>query len=259
VSFPRPGIDLRQWLAALLLGLTGAASAPVIEVNNEAGVPPAELESILKDFRAYAARVYAYNHVANPAPVKLRLTRKAPFGFYEGDTVLLPPSNDRIAMLDDWVHELTHHATGHESSFFFKEGIAVHTLETLFGQDGRVPADWPQFGQTTDAWVAVYRARGQLLPLRDALAWESYRPDDDFHSWQIYNLAGSFVGWYIGRYGYDEFRKAFAAEWPAQDSRQLEREWLAAIAAKKPAPFDPAQVLPHNSRYQGYIKRLTPP
>lgn len=262
----RARIDLRQLLPPWLLGAAllvspalGLTEAPVIRVENEAAVPAAELESILQDFRAWATRVYRYNH-ADPGPVTLRLTRKVPFGFYQGESVIMPPSADRWEMRDNWVHELTHHATGHDSSFFFKEGIAVHTLEALFAEEGRVPATWPQFGQRTDAWVSLYLARGQLMKLSEALGWEHYRgdtADNDFRSWQIYNLAGSFVGWYVGHYGYDAFRTAFNAEWPAQDSAELERAWLAAILEKKLALFDPAAVLPKNKRYDEYARRLS--
>jgi len=241
----------------------GAGVEPAIRVENEAAVPAAELDSILQDFRAWALRVYRYHRLADPPPVTLRLTRKVPFGFYRNGTVILPPSTDRWEMLDNWVHELAHHATGHDSSFFFKEGVAVHTLEALFGEEGRVPATWPQFGQRTDAWVALYAARGRLPKLRDALTWERYKGDtaaDDFRSWQIYNVAGSFVGWYIGRHGHAAFRRAFEAEWPERDSDALEREWLESLRRKKPAGFDPAAVLPkNNKRYDEYARRLKPP
>jgi hypothetical protein len=240
--------------------LAAHAAAPAIEVDNAAGVPPAELESILRDFRPWAERVYAYHQLADPAPVTLKLTRKVPFGFYRRGTVLLPPSKDRWEMLDNWVHELTHHATGHDSSFFFKEGLAVHTLEALFAQEGRVPATWPQFGQTTDAWVALYVARDRMPKLIDLLAWPRYlgdTPESDFRSWQVYNLAGSFCGWYLRRYGHAALREAFAREWPAQDFGELQRAWLADVAARRPPAFDPARVLPvKNPRYRGYAERL---
>lgn len=248
-------------LALLALPCVVAAGEPVIEVVDDAGLPSAELESVLRDFRAWAARVYRHNHVADPVPVKLELTRKVPFGFYRDGTVLLPPSADRWEMLDNWVHELAHHATGHDSSFFFKEGIAVHTLEALFAEERRVPQTWPQFGQLTDAWVRLYVTRGRMLPLYDALTWPRYRggtPDEDFRSWQIYNIAGSFCGWYIRRYGYPAFRRSFASEWPEQDSGELERAWLADIAARAPPTFDPAAVIPRSRRYNEYIARLKP-
>jgi hypothetical protein len=247
----------------MTLAAAAQATEPVITVDNEANVPPAELESILRDFRAWAVRVYDYHRVRDPEPVTLKLTRRVPFGFYRHDgTVLLPPSADRWEMLDNWVHELTHHAAGVDSSFFFKEGLSVHTLEALFAQEGRVPATWPQFGQTTDAWVALYVARGRMPKLHDALTWPRYlgaTADDDFRSWQLYNIGGSFCGWYLRTYGHAALREAFDREWPAQDSGALQRAWLADVAARKPAAFDPARVLPlKNPRYRAYAERLEP-
>lgn len=253
---------MRALAVTLLLAALAAPAQPdfAIEVDNDAALPAAELESILRDFRPWAARVYTYQRIDQPRPVTLKLTRKVPFGFYRDGVVLLPPSKDRWEMLDNWVHELTHHALGSDSSFFFKEGAAVHTLETLFGEDGRVPATWPQFGRTTDQWVALYVARGRMPKLADVLAWPRYlgnTPDQDFRSWQVYNLAGSFTGWYRQRYGFDAWRDAFRREWPAQDSAELQREWLADLAAHPPAPFDPQKVLPmKNPRYRGYAERL---
>ena len=249
-------------LLAALAAVPGATGPGVeIRVVNEAGVPQAELESILGEFRLWAARVYGY--IGNePGPVTLKLSRRVPFGFYRDGTVLLPPSRDRWEMLDNWIHELSHHATGHDSSFFFKEGIAVHTLEKLFADAGRVPETWPQFGRSTDAWVLLYESRGRLPPLRDALGWEHYKGstrDDDFRSWQVYNIAGSFTGWYLARHGRAHWRAAFAAEWPAEDSADLQRAWLAAIRARAPATFDPDKVLPGTPRYRGYAERLKPP
>ena len=247
--------------ALLACGLALADAPAEILVRNEAQVAQAELDSILKDFRVWAARVYGYNQVRQPRPVTLKLTRSVPFGFYRDNTVIMPPDEDRWEMLDNWVHELTHHATGHDSSFFFKEGIAVHTLEALFRQEGRVPQPWPQFGHSTDAWVNLYLQRGRLMKLADALAWPNYRgdtPDDDFRSWQIYNQAGSFIGWYIGRYGYPAFRESFKAEWPREDSATLEQEWLESVRAKKLPLFDPAKVLPSKARYRAYAERLNP-
>ncbi|MGH8442832.1 MAG: hypothetical protein ACRETF_08040 [Nevskiaceae bacterium] len=249
---------------ALLLAAALAAAAPaadlkpVITFDNQAGIAPDEMASIERDFRDWAARVYRY-HEATPGPVTVRITNKVPFGFYSEGAVMLPP-NERWTMLDDFVHELTHHVTGHDSSFFMKEGASVHTLEALFGQEGRVPNAWPQFGQTTDAWVALYVARGRMMRLEEALAWPRYRgdtPDNDFRSWQIYNIAGSFTGWYLKRYGRVAWRDAVRKQWPAQDSGELEKAWLADVAARKPPAFDAAAVIPRGRRYNGYIERLS--
>jgi len=249
-----------HFLLLLAVPLAAYAAAPAITVVNEAGVPTEELASIEKDFREWAARVYAY-HDATPPPVRVRLTNKVPFGFYSEGTVLLPP-NDRWTLLDDFVHELTHHVTGHDSSFFMKEGASVHTLEVLFAQEGRVPQAWPQFGRTTDEWVALYVARGRMMRLVDALAWPRYlggSADNDFRSWQIYNVAGSFTGWYLKKYGRAAWRDAVTKEWPEQDSGELEKAWLADIAARRLALFDAEKALGKSRRYRGYAERLKPP
>jgi hypothetical protein len=42
-----------------------------------------------------------------------------------------------------------------------------------------------------------------------------------------------------------------------QDSGELQRQWLADVGARKPATFEPEQVLPmKNPRYRGYAERL---
>jgi hypothetical protein len=171
----------------------------------------------------------------------------------------MPPDDDAEEMLESWIHELTHHATGQDSSFFLKEGIATHTLEALFLRERRVPQGWPNYGQTCDAWVSLYQQRGKMMPLREALAWPHFdgsSADGDFKSWQLYNVGGSFTGWYISRYGYAHFREAFRKEWPAEDSAVLERAWLGWIAAQKLPRFDPAKALPDSPRYRGFVERL---
>lgn len=228
-----------------------------IEVINEAGVPADTLAATLRDFQEWARRVHAYHGVREPRPVTLRLTREVPFGFYRDGVVILPPNN-RWTMLDDWVHEFTHHVTGQDSDFFFKEGIAVHTLEELFRREGRIPGTWPQFGRPTDAWVALFAERNVLPPLREALEWPRYRgdtPEHDFRSWQIYLIGGSFAGWYIRRHGMEDFQAAFRRR-SFDALPALERAWLAHVAAAAPGAFDPAAALPPAPRYRAYVERL---
>lgn len=254
---------MRRALILVLLLSTLAASAAAhtevaLHIDNRAGVPAQELAAIERDFRVWASRVYAY-HDARPGPVTVRITNRVPFGFYSRGTVMLPPG-ERWNMLDDFVHEVTHHVTGHDSSFFLKEGTSVHTLEALFAREDRVPGTWPQFGRSTDAWVALYVARGRMLPLKEALSWPHYRgrsAEEDFRSWQIYNIAGSFTGWYRERYGQAALRGALKRGAPAQAIDELERAWLADIASRRPASFDPAEVIPRNRRYDGYVARLS--
>ncbi|HUS23780.1 MAG TPA: hypothetical protein VM369_02445 [Candidatus Binatia bacterium] len=233
----------------------------VIRVQDDVGLPPAKLAAMVREYTHWAHLVYGYNEVHDPAPVTLHITRKVPVAMYGDGVVDLPPDDDAEEMLESWVHELTHHATGQDSSFFFKEGIATHTLEALLLRQRRVPAGWPNYGQACDAWVALYRERGRWIPLREALAWAHYdgsSAEADFRSWQLYNIAGSFVGWYVARHGYAHFREAFRKEWPAEDSFRLEQAWLADVAARKPERFDPAAALPPGERYRGFATRLRP-
>lgn len=244
--------------------LTSGASAlgaePAIQVVNEAGLAPARLEAVLQDFRAYAKRVYAYTHFGG-APVTLRITRKVPFGFYEDETVLLPPSDDRQAMIEDWVHELTHHATGHDSGFFFKEGIATHVAEAVLAQTGHVPQSWPNFGRSANQWAALFARRGQLQSLAKMLDAPGYRgssPEEDFRSWQVYLAGASFCGWYVKTRGWDEFRAAFDAQEFPGAVKALETAWRASLRDEK--DFDASSALPQgNRRYRGYSERLRPP
>jgi hypothetical protein len=249
---------VREIAAALVLTCTAAAAlgdAPAIEVVNDAGVAPAEIDSIVADFRLWAARLYDY-HGVTPKPVTLKLTKQVPFGFYRDGTVLLPPSADRQAMLEDWVHELTHHALGRDSSFFFREGAATHTVEALFARERMVPRGWPYFGRSCDAWVALFEQRGARLPLREALSWPGYLRGKDFESWQVYLAGCSFIGWYRQQHGPAGFRAAFDAAAPAGDLARLEKDWLAAVRARRPPAFDPAATLPATRRYRAYADRL---
>ncbi|HVT37162.1 MAG TPA: hypothetical protein VHE37_16365 [Nevskiaceae bacterium] len=247
------------WLPSLLLPLCAAAAVPVqLSIDNQAKLPEAQVQAMRDEYAAWAQRVYAYLHVNAPAPVHIALTRDAHVGMYVDDTLYMPP-DEHDEMLETFIHELAHQATGHESSFFFKEGIATHTLEALYAQDGKIPQGWPQYGEPCDAWVALFAARHQLLSLREALYWahfDGHDADGDYRSWQIYLMGASFARWFIGAYGYDAYKKMFDTQQLPAAAEKLEHRWLAAVAAEKFAPFDPAHELPRGERYQGYARRL---
>lgn len=248
-------------LLLLLCTLTLAAAAaatPEIRVVNDARLPPAQISRLQRDYARWAERIYRYNHVEAPAPVTLQLTRAVDIGYYLESVVYLPP-DEPDEMLETWVHELAHHATGHDSSFFFKEGIAVNTLEALFAEDGRIPQGWPQYGQPNDAWVNLFMQRGELPPLSQLIGQESYEGGshaDDFRSWQVYVVGGSFVGWLIRNEGYAAFRKAFEEETLGAKAAEWEQRWKADIAARKWRRFDVAGALPGGARYRYYADRL---
>ncbi len=247
-------------LAATLLFNSGASAAkPALElqIRNDAELSPARIEALRSQFQEWGARVYRYLQMQPNKPVKLRFSRRAGPGFYVGDEILLAPDDDE--MLETWIHELTHQATGHDSSYFFKEGLATHVVEALFRGEHRVPQGWPQYGKSNDAWVNLFLARQQLIPLREALNWPRYdgrTREGDYRSWQVYCIAGSFVGWYIGRYGIDAFKQVFREEQPPQPIAELESAWLDAIRAQKLPLFDPATALPDRGRYRAFVRLL---
>ena len=251
-------------LAVALLAMVFAAAvsgaSPPIEIINEAGVPAKRIDALTQELGVWTPRVYAYLHSQDTSPVKLVLTHHAGPGLYVDDKILISP--DDRELLETWIHELAHHVTGHDSSFFFKEGIATHTLEALFAQDHRVPIGWPQYGQSNDAWVNLFLLRGQMQSLRDAMAREEYQgfpPEKDFRSWQIYCIAGSFVGWMIRNEGYGAFRRAFDEESLGERGKELEQAWLNDIRHQNLAAFEPMDYLPEGRRYRGFAQRLKPP
>ena len=246
------------WLLSCLPLLAGAAAPVQIDIGNQAQLPEEQVQALRDEYASWAQRVYAYLHVGAPQPIHIVLTREAHVGMYVDDTLYMPP-DDHDEMLETFIHELSHQATGHESSFFFKEGIATHTLEALYVQNGKVPQGWPQYGEPCDAWIALFAAHGQLLPLREAMDWahfEGRSADGDYRSWQIYLMGASFARWAIVTYGYDAYKKMFDTQQLPEAAEKLQARWLASVAAQKFKPFDPAQALPRGERYQRYVQRL---
>lgn len=255
---------MRVWAPWLILGAALAASGAraaagsELRVSDETQMPSAGLQALTVEFSQWAQRVNTYLHVRQPAPVQLVFTQRTHVGLYLDDTMYLPP-DDHDEMLETFIHEFAHHATGHDSSYFFKEGIASHTLEALFRQDGRLPQGWPQYGVSNDAWINLFLHNSQLLPLQQALDWPHYdggNAEGDYRSWQIYLMGGSFSGWYIERYGYKAFKQIFDREQLPVPTAQLEQLWLDSLRSRKLPLFDPATQLPRGPRYQGFAQRL---
>lgn len=249
---------VRSLLAALLYAAPLLVQALPIRVVNEAGLSQPQIAAMLREYRAWAQRVYTYNRVQQPLPVNLVITQHVAIGYYWEPNVYLPVS-DADEMLETWIHELAHHATGHQSSFFFKEGIAAHTLEKLFTEDGRIPQGFPQYGQPNDVWVRLFLEREQLPPLRRLMALHGYdvsTREADFRSWQTYIVGASFVGWLIRTQGYAAFSEAFREEQLGARAAELERGWRETIRAQGFVAFDPADYLPSSARYRHYAERL---
>lgn len=246
-------------LSLLCAAPASAFSVGEIRVRDETGMSPTQRSRVEAEFRRWAPRVYAYLGVVDPLPLNLVFTRRIGIGYYARPNLYVPPA-DELEMLETWVHELAHHATGHQSNFFFKEGIATHTLEALFQREDRVPLGFPQYGQSTDAWVALFLSRGLLRPLAELMAQQRYdgsSADADFRSWQVYLIAASFVGWLIRNEGLGVFRRAFDTEDLGTKTRAWQAQWLAELRQQQPVQFDPAKHLPDRPRYQHWVSRLS--
>lgn len=251
------------FIVLLFLGLHAPSHADPspageIRVIDETRMAPARRTRVETEFRRWAPRVYSYLGVARPLPLNLVFTDRIGIGYYARPNLYVPPS-DELEMLETWIHELAHHATGHQSNFFFKEGVATHTLEALFLRENRVPLGFPQYGQTNDAWVQLFLARDRVPPLADLMAQQRYdgrSAESDFRSWQVYVIAASFVGWLIRNEGLDAFRRVFDAESLGADGTGWERRWREALLRSPRVDFDPAMHLPDRPRYRRYVERL---
>jgi hypothetical protein len=252
-------MTLRGLAFALVLacGLPAARAAPIeLTLVDEVGLAPDERRTLEQDFATWGERVYAYLD-QRPGPVRAIVTRRVAIGYYSYGKVYVPYTH-RTDMIETWVHELAHHATGHDSSFFFKEGIAVHATEKLLREGGIAPASWPQYGRSVAEWVTLFQERGELPTIEEALQWPGFRGrtrEQDFRSWQIYIIAGAFAGWYIEQYGVDAFHRAFAQQRLVAPAATLERRWLASVPPL--ADFDPAATLPDRSRFRYFVQRLS--
>jgi len=160
-------------------------------------------------------------------------------------------------MEEDYLHELGHHATGHDSTFCFKEGMAVYTVEVILESEGRVVRAWPFFGRSTSDWVAYCDAHGLRLPLERALSWPGFSnatPARDFLSWQVYIIAGSVCRWYAAQYGARELARCLARRRFLRATGELESEWLRTVGAEGDSAFDPIYQFPGSPRYARFIE-----
>lgn len=124
-----------------------------------------------------------------------------------------------------------------------------------------VPQGFPQYGQSNDAWVELFRRRGELPSLAQLLAMESYdigSREGDFRSWQLYIVAASFSAWLIHSEGYAQFQQQFQQAALGPHAAEWERRWLADLRARPFTEFSAADYLPTRPRYRYYADRLKP-
>ncbi len=233
-----------------------------LKVIDQAQLHPEVVKRLEKNFLFYAEKVYRYHQKITPHPVKVFLSTTIGVGSYRRGRIDLPvdPSSPNENFITEtFIHELGHHATGSNSSIFFKEGVASATLEEVISLEDKLPQSWAQYGQSNDAWVYLFQEAGELNSLEVLVNWPRYffeTIEGDYRSWQIYVAGGSFIRWYIKNYGYHTFQESFRRKQLHKSTAKLEKEWLTSIKKQNLSLFSPSQQLPKRPRYQWYAQRL---
>lgn len=231
-----------------------------VRIINEAKIDKNLFLFIKKKLLYWTPKVYEYNF-ANPRPATTLITYSHGIGIYFRKKIYLPASFRTQGIIQTYIHELTHHATGPGSNMFFREGIATATLEVLLEKENRIADTWPQFGQTNSNWVRLFLEKKDMLSLDKLVKWPGYMGggENGFRSWQLYVVAGAFIRWYIDVYGYDTFRKAFEEKKLHKANNILQKEWFLFLNKQPFESFSPENYLPNTQRYQYIIKRLGTP
>ncbi|WP_372370628.1 hypothetical protein [Candidatus Uabimicrobium sp. HlEnr_7] len=229
-----------------------------VNIVNEAQLSEELLQQITKKILYWTPKVYAYNY-ADPGPVTCILTNNRGVGTYYRRTIHLPAFFRPQSIVETYIHELGHHATGTRSRMFFKEGIATATLEVVLEEENQIPDTWPQYGQTNDNWARLLLKKKAMVPLEELINWAGFQGGSDagdFGSWQVYTIGGSFIKWYISKYGYKMFRASFRNRKFHKSHRELEKEWKNFLGDVSKIDFYPGDYFPRLSRYDYFIDRL---
>jgi hypothetical protein len=166
--------------------------------------------------------------------------------FYDGQAIDLGPAPFFLVLL--WEGDLSLP----DMNLFVQAGAAVHVVEEI----GRAR---PLIGQSTDAWVALFRQRGTLLPLSEA--WKVELAGDDLPQLLRASLeSGSFMRWVADGYGREavqDLRNGLSVEDVTGLSiDEAEQAWLASVAAKALHPQPCAQAVPERSFLHGFCGQL---
>jgi hypothetical protein len=127
---------------------------------------------------------------------------------------------------------------------------------------------FPQFGQSVNDWVALFRQQGTLLPLERVLETISFHWDldgspEDTQAWQTYVEAGSMVRWIVESRGWEAFWR-FAQTQSALVAlgvsvADMEREWLQHLARQAVTPKPCRDVVVQNvPRFRFWCQHVEP-
>jgi hypothetical protein len=137
---------------------------------------------------------------------------------------------------------------------FIEGGFAVYVVQEI----GRAQ---DLIGQSPDAWVALFKQTGALLPLADAWTLELPGGEQDLPDFLRAILeGGSFLRWVANAYGLDavqDLRSGTDLEDAIGISLlEAERAWLAFVASQALRPQPCAQAVPESSLLRNFCGQL---
>jgi hypothetical protein len=144
--------------------------------------------------------------------------------------------------------------SGSQLDLFVEGGFAVYVVEEI----GRAR---PLLGQSANAWVALWRQQGTLLPLADAWTLDVPTNQREMGNALCALLeAGSFVRWVADTYGLETvqaLRDGISLEEAAGLSlAEAEKGWLNAVATRELGPLPCQQAVPDSSFLHAFCDRL---
>lgn len=225
-------------LVAFLSGCGGLIRSQHFTIQNMSGATEPEVQRFTSTLEQARADVAKFLGREPPRSIWVRLQDGRAIPSARGGMLNFYRSRNQVET-SAAAHEIVHLTTGYTSSPFIEEGLAVYVAESLAPNARDL---FPQFGQSVDAWVALYLKKGTFLPLAQVLDiasfdWNLDGSAGDTQAWQTYMEAGSFVRWIVESKGWNTFWKFHQTKRvsPAIGSSlaEVEREWIEHLGQKK--------------------------
>ena len=139
-------------------------------------------------------------------------------------------------------------------NLFVEGSFAVYVVEEI----GRAQ---DLIGQSTDAWVALLRQKGALMPLSEAWAVELPKGSgDSFDFVRALLEGGSFVRWLANERGFGAVQDLRSGLAPEEATglplAEAERAWLASVASQALHPQPCTEAVPGGSGLRGFCEHL---
>jgi hypothetical protein len=233
-------------------------------IHNMSGATEQELQDFATILEQAYADVAKFLEKAPPSSIWVSLEERRAIPSARGGKLALYRYGGRIQS-EAAAHEIVHLTTGYTSSPVIEEGLAVYVAETLAPHAHTL---FPQFGQSVDSWVVLFRQQGTLILLERVLEtvsfhWNLDGSPEDTQAWQTYIEAGSVVRWIVESRGWEAFWRFHQTQSAlvalGVSVAEMEREWLQHLARKKLTPKPCRDVLAQNvPRFRFWCQHVDP-